>query len=141
MKKKVLTVLALVPLVLGTIGYIFSGERITNAIYAAFALYFTNPISDAYNVYIEIARWTAPLVTATAILCALQNVWESLRNRVVLFGKKNSVSVYSDMDCRIRFGKDVGAITQKGACRKKGIYWCKRYRVLLFESFGRCDHF
>ena len=56
MKKKVLTVLALVPLVLGTIGYIFSGERITNAIYAAFALYFTNPISDAYNVYIEIAR-------------------------------------------------------------------------------------
>ena len=110
MKKKVLTVLALVPLVLGTIGYIFSGERITNAIYAAFALYFTNPISDAYNVYIEIARWTAPLVTATAILCALQNVWESLRNRVVLFGKKDSVSVYSDMDCRIRFGKDVGAI-------------------------------
>ena len=95
---------------LGTIGYIFSGERITNAIYAAFALYFTNPISDAYNVYIEIARWTAPLVTATAILCALQNVWESLRNRVVLFGKKDSVSVYSDMDCRIRFGKDVGVI-------------------------------
>ena len=110
MKKKVLTVLALVPLVLGTIGYLFSGERITSAIYAAVALYFTSPISDAYNAYIEIARWTAPLVTATAILRALQNVWESLRNRVALFGKKNSVSVYSDMDSRIRFGKDVSAI-------------------------------
>lgn len=110
MKKKVLTVLALVPLVLGTIGYLFSGERTTSAIYAAVALYFTSPISDAYNAYIEIARWTAPLVTATAILRALQNVWESLRNRVALFGKKNSVSVYSDMDSRIRFGKDVSAI-------------------------------
>lgn len=110
MKKKALTVLALVPLVLGTIGYIFSGERTTSAIYAAVALYFTSPISDAYNAYIEIARWTAPLVTATAILRALQNVWESLRNRVALFGKKNSVSVYSDMDSRICFGKDVSAI-------------------------------
>ena len=110
MKKKVLTVLALVPLVLGTTGYKLSGEMITNALYAAVSLYFTSPISDAYNVYIEIARWTAPLVTATAILCVLQNVWESLRNRVALFGKKDSVSVYSDMDCRIRFGKDVGVI-------------------------------
>lgn len=112
MKKKVLTVLALVPLVLGTIGYKLSGEMITNALYAAFSLYFTSQISDAYNVYIEIARWTAPLVTVTAIaiLCALQNVWESLRNRVVLFRKKDSVSVYSDMDCRICFGKGVGAI-------------------------------
>lgn len=110
MKKKVLTVLALVPLVLGTTGYKLSGEMITNALYAAVSLYFTSPISDAYNVYIEIARWTAPLVTATAILCVLQNVWVSLRNRVALFGKKDSVSVYSDMDCRIRFGKDVGVI-------------------------------
>ena len=110
MKKKVLTVLALVPLVLGTTGYKLSGEMITNALYAEVSLYFTSPISDAYNVYIEIARWTAPLVTATAILCVLQNVWVSLRNRVALFGKKDSVSVYSDMDCRIRFGKDVGAI-------------------------------
>ena len=56
MKKKVLTVLALVPLVLGTIGYKLSGEMITNALYAAFSLYFTSQISDAYNMYIEIFR-------------------------------------------------------------------------------------
>ena len=131
MKKKVLTVLALVPLVLGTIGYILSGEMTTNAIYAAFALYFTNPISDAYNVYIEIARWTAPLVTATAIaiLCALQNVWESLRNRVALFGKKNSVSVYSDMDSRICFGKDVSAIYPGDKLKKYA-----REHIIMFST-------
>lgn len=110
MTKKILPILALVPLVVGTIGYFISGEMFSNALYAAFALYFTNPVSDAYNAYIEIARWTAPLVTATAILCALQSVWESLRNRILLLGKKDSVSVYSDSDYRVSFGKDVRAI-------------------------------
>jgi len=49
-------------------------------------------------------------VTATAVLCALQSVWESLRNRILILGKKDSVSVYSDSDYRISFGKDVSAI-------------------------------
>lgn len=110
MMKKLLTILALLPLVIGTIGYILSGEMFTDALYGAFALYFTSPISDAYNLAIEIARWTAPLVTATAILCVLQNVWEALKNRVRLLGKKDAVSIYSDEDCRIRFGKGVSVI-------------------------------
>ena len=102
--------LALVPLIIGTIGYILAGEMFSNALYAAFALYFTNPVSDAYNVFVEIARWTAPLVTATAILCALQSVWGALRCRIALFGKKDSVAVYSDVDHHIRFNKKTGAI-------------------------------
>ena len=110
MIKKLLPVLALLPLAIGTIGYIISDEMFSDALYAAFALYFTNPVSDAYNISIEIARWTAPLVTATAILCALQNVWQSIKDRVYLWGKKDSVSVYSDMDYRIIFDVGVRAI-------------------------------
>lgn len=102
--------LALVPLIIGTIGYILAGEMCSNALYAAFALYFTNPVSDAYNLYIEIARWTAPLITATAILCALQSVWDALRYRIALLGKKDSVAVYSDGEHRIRFNKNVSVI-------------------------------
>lgn len=102
--------LALLPLVIGTIGYIISGEMISNALYAAFALYFTNPISEAYNVYIEIARWTSPLVTATAILCAMQSAWKSLRSRICLLGKSDSVSVYTDDNRTITFDKNVGVI-------------------------------
>lgn len=108
--KKILPVVALLPLVIGTIGYVISGEMTTNALYASFALYFTNPVSDEYNIYIEIARWTAPLVTATTILCALQNVWESLKCRVSLLGKKDRVAVYSDEECNVTFGKGVSAI-------------------------------
>lgn len=110
MVKKLLPVLAILPLVIGTIGYMVSGEMFSNALYAAFALYFTNPISDAYNIPVEVARWTAPLVTATAILCALQNVWQSIKDRVYLLGKKDSVSVYSDTVHRISFDRGVRAI-------------------------------
>lgn len=110
MVKKYLPVLTVVPLVLGAIGYIISGEMCTNALYAAFALYFTNPISDAYNMFIEIARWTAPLVMVTAILAVLKNVWGNLRNRVVLLGKKDTVSVYSDANDKISFNKNVSVI-------------------------------
>ena len=110
MMKKILQILALVPLVAGTIAYILSGEMFSDALYSALALYFISPVSDGYNICIEIARWTAPLVTATTILCALQSVWESLRCRIKLMRKKDSVSVYSDIDCHISFGKDVSVI-------------------------------
>ena len=110
MVRKVLPVLAFVPLIIGTIGYLLAGEMFSDAIYAAFALYFINPVSDAYNLFVEIARWTAPLVTATAILRMIQSVWEALRCRIVLFGKKDSVAVYSDVDHRIGFNKNVSVI-------------------------------
>lgn len=129
MMKKLLPMTALLPLVIGSVGYIISGEMISDALYAAFALYFTNPVSGAYNVYIEIARWTAPLVTATAILCALQSVWESLRHRIQLIGKKNSVSVYSDCGYRISFEKDVGAIYPGDKFKKYA-----REHIIMFST-------
>lgn len=110
MVKKLFPVLAFLPLVIGTTGYIISGEMFSNALYAALALYFIGPVSNVYNLYIEIARWSAPLVTATAIICALQSAWQSIRNRIHLLGKKDSVSVYSDDNNGIRFDKDVSAI-------------------------------
>ena len=80
--RKLIPVICLVPLVVGMVGYLLSGEWISNALYASFALYFTNPVSEAYNGCIEFARWTAPLVTATAILCVLKSVWDGLAWRV-----------------------------------------------------------
>lgn len=110
MRKKWFPVLTLLPLAIGTAGYLTAGERVSDALYAAFALYFVNPVSDGYNWYIEIARWSAPLATATTILCALQSVWQSLRNRLHLLWRKECVAVYSDGENRIRFGKEVSVI-------------------------------
>lgn len=53
--KKLLPVIVLVPLAAGSIGYRISGEQVTNSLYAGFALYFTNPVSEAYNCWIEFA--------------------------------------------------------------------------------------
>ena len=108
--RKMIFVVVLLPLTIGTIGYIIAGEMFTNALYASFALYFTNPISDSYNLYVEIARWSAPLVTATSILCALQSVWKAIKCWFSLLWKKDKVAIYSDEDCEIAFEKSVGVI-------------------------------
>lgn len=107
--KKIIPILCVIPLIIGAIGYAVSGEMATDSLYASFALYFTNPVSDAYNGYIEFARWTAPLVTATAILYALRTVWNNLIGWLKCLSK-DSVAVYSDEEIKIKFEKNVKAV-------------------------------
>ena len=107
--KRLIPVIVLIPLIAGTAGYLLSGERGSDALYASFALYFTNPVSDAYNGGIEFARWTAPLVTATAILCVLKSVWDRIAWRTAGL-VRDSVAVYTDEDMEIRFGRGTRAI-------------------------------
>ena len=128
-KKIIWPVIAALPLVIGTVGYVKSGERLTNGLYAAFALYFTNPVSDVYNMCIETARWTAPLVTATAILAVIQNVWSSIRCRFSLLGKRDSVAVYSDVERNIDFEKGVGVIYPGETFKKYA-----REHIIMFSS-------
>lgn len=114
MKKKLIRIaqilIFLVPLLMGIIGYVRSGEGVTNAVYASFALYFVNPVSDGYNRWIEFARWTAPLVTATAILCVLKTVWQSVKWYLTLWVSKDSVAVYSNEDTKIKFASGTKAV-------------------------------
>ena len=83
-KKIIWPVIAVLPLVIGTIGYVKSGESFSDSLYGAVSLYGMNLTSDAYNVCIEIARWTAPLVTATAILAVIKSVWYAIKCRYIL---------------------------------------------------------
>lgn len=108
--KKCMVLLVIVPLIIGTVGYTFAGAMISDALYSSFALYFTNPISDAYNIYIEIARWTAPLVTATTILYVIKDAWKSINWRISVFNKKDSIAVYSDENCEISTEKNIRVI-------------------------------
>ncbi len=108
--KKFIPVICLIPFLAGAAGYQIAGERFTDSLYSSFALYFTNPVSDAYNGYIEFSRWTAPLVTATAILCILKNVWNNLFWRLSLLCQEDSAAVYSDEAIRIQFDQGTKAI-------------------------------
>lgn len=100
--KKAVPLLYILPFVIGSIGYRIAGETITDSMYAGLLLYFVSCISDSYNIWIEIGRWTAPLVTATAILTA----FKSIGNRISWWIKcrsGNSVAVYSDTDINVLF--------------------------------------
>ena len=51
--KKIVPFVILFPLIVGSIGYILSGEKTTDALYDAVTLYALSQNSDGYNVYIE----------------------------------------------------------------------------------------
>ncbi len=108
--KKLIPILGIVPFIAGGIGYIAVGEGITDSLYGSFALYFVSPVSDGHNLLIEFARWTAPLVTVTAILSVLKNVWDNICWRTHLFFDGDSVAVYSDEDIQIAFEQGTRAI-------------------------------
>lgn len=100
--KKLVPFLALLPFVIGAIGYIIAGECLSDAFYASFALYFINPVSDNYNLLIDVARWTSALVTTTAVLYAVRRIWLAVA-RFTYCLTKDSIAVYSDDDMKIVF--------------------------------------
>lgn len=103
--------ISLIPMLIGTIGYILAGVRLRDSLYYSFSLYFTNLVdADKYNCWIGAARWLAPLVTATAILSTIKTVWKNLRWHLRLLGRKETVAVYSDEDIRIAFKENVKEI-------------------------------
>lgn len=100
--KKCVPVLSVLPFVLGAMGYTLAGERLLDALYYSFSLYFVNLVSDSSNVLVEIARWTAALVTTTAVMYALKRVWTRLSWTVLCLGR-DSVAVYCDGEERVQF--------------------------------------
>lgn len=105
--------LAVCPFVAGALGYCAAGEEFSDALYASFALYFVNPVSDAYNIPIEIARWTAALVTTSAIVYAVRRIWEKISQAICCLGK-DSVAVYSDNDINVVFDKSKRNVIYSG---------------------------
>lgn len=102
--EKCVPLLAVCPFVIGALGYYAAGEELSDALYASFALYFVNPVSDVYNIPIEIARWTAALVTTSAILYAVRRIWTKISQAFCCLGK-DSIAVYSDNGINIVFDK------------------------------------
>lgn len=124
--KKWIPLLSIVPFIVGSAGYIIAGEGVTDSLYASFALYFVNPVSDGHNIWIEFARWSAALVTTTVILFAVRTVWKNIGYWFkCLF--KESVAVYSDSDIEIAFGKKVAAIYPGRECK----YSAKSHIIML----------
>lgn len=100
--KKWIPALSVLPFLLGAAGYVLAGERVLDALYFSFSLYFVNLVSDSSNALVEIARWTAALVTTTAVLYVLKQVWTRLCWAALCLGR-DSVTVYCDGEERVAF--------------------------------------
>ena len=86
-------ILYLLPFIIGMYGiWIIDHARFTDAVYDTLHMYALSFGGEPDNIFIEIARWTAPLVTASWIITCfsiLRNWWH---NRIVyLMG--NSIAV------------------------------------------------
>lgn len=126
--QKLWPLLFFLPFVLGVAGYLTAGEAVTDALYASFLLYLTNPVSDAYNGLIEVARWAAPLATATAVLSVLGSLCSDLIWRLRCLCR-DSVAVYADRPVEIAFEKGTQAIYPGDRCKGYA-----RSHILLFST-------
>ena len=113
--KKILWVLLFImPFILGTIGYCMEGEALLDALYAAFVLYAVNPVSDASNWLIIIAKWFAPFVLASGLLMALQGIWQRMAESWIGL-HKGAVAIYCDNE----YGKLLAGNVKKGILVKE----------------------
>ena len=67
------------PLILGFIGYLQAGESVSQAIYASLCLYGMGQKEMPANIIIEIARWIAPLATASTVFIVARSVRRRIR--------------------------------------------------------------
>lgn len=86
--------LFLIPLILGMLGlWVLAGEPVQDALFSCISMYVLNYGDTPPNLLAELARWLAPLSTASGILMTLRAVRNRLHGLVrCLMG--DGVAVY-----------------------------------------------
>lgn len=93
-----------VPLIIGVLSYLYVGENLSDALYYSIQLYgFSYEKPDNFILWLEIARWLAPVMTAASIMVVVKSFFSFLQARVAAIGKNSNVvygdSQYANMLC------------------------------------------
>ena len=92
--------LFLAPFVLGAIGLIaLEGEPVLDSLFSCVSLYIMGYQNSPPNLLVELARWTAPLATASGLLLAISAMRNLFRSRI-RYLRGNSVAVYGPRELR-----------------------------------------
>lgn len=92
--KRILKTAALaMPLFLGFLGFLLTGKSVLDAAFITLCMYGMGYPDPTPNFLVEVARWTAPLATASGILLVAVRVNRRLQNWFHSF-QKDSVAVY-----------------------------------------------
>jgi len=81
--KFLIPVLFVIPIIIGAFGYADEGYGVGDSLYAAFCLYFVNPLFDDTNLLVDISKWTAPLATASGIFLAVKDFIQRIKNHFI----------------------------------------------------------
>ena len=98
MKKKLLfaakCLLFVLPFLMGTVGFIIQGDTSPqDALFLTLTMYVMNYGDTPGNILVELARWLAPLATASGVIMAVSYVKDSISN-YFLYRSGKSVAVY-----------------------------------------------
>ena len=129
MKKKILACLFVLPFIMATVGYMLSGVPVVDAAYAGVELYFLNLLYNPENIWAEIARWTAPIMTASGILLALRGVVKHIRDYLLCF-REDSTAVYGDSEA----AELAARLLSHGTFASDRLLPRARNHVLMFED-------
>ncbi|MCR4671748.1 MAG: hypothetical protein K5637_00735 [Lachnospiraceae bacterium] len=116
----------LLPFVLGAVGLAVSGEKISNSLFYSLQMYVLNYSDTAPNALVEIARWTAPLASASGILMLLSTLSRKL-SAAQRLRKADSVAVYGPEEVKTAVLKELGS---RGVDGGNDFLKAKRYLLL-----------
>lgn len=118
-KKLFMPVLLILPFIFGTIGYSKLGNSTLDSMYAALSLYFMNLAADGKNIFVEIARWTGPIVLASGVAILVQNIFKRLKNSLICFCK-DSTAIYSDNEKGLILSENIrhGFLAGEAVCKR-----------------------
>ena len=122
--------LFVLPLVLGIAGYVRAGERLADAVYGAFALYFVNPVAHSYNLLVGAARWLAPLMMAGGVFLVMKAAVREARAALTA-ARADSFAVCGDSPLCDALVKAVG---KNAFYAENGRVHGAKNAVLLFEN-------
>lgn len=96
MKKCLSAMLMAVPFLLGVIGYLQAEPHAyLDAFYSAIRLYGMECDAEHPTFLLELARWTAPLATATAFFWVLHTISQTLQTKCALH-RQDTIVIYGD---------------------------------------------
>lgn len=94
------------PFIVGSIGYLKSGEGLSQSLYSAIGLYLLDFYGEECNRLLEFARWTAPVMSASGIFLILKSLAQRTRDFILcLFGK--ATAIYCEDEVRQILGENI----------------------------------
>ena len=101
-------VLLAVPMFLGLFGFIFvEGHPLLQSLFNCICMYCLNYQEEPLNIWIEVARWLAPLATASGVVLAVRHFKVALRN-LRAYWTGHSVAVFGPEEERAVLLEELG---------------------------------